>query len=173
MTPPPPASLPGLVLRPTEAADEGFLQALYASTRTDLAALPLPDAAKAALLAQQYQLQRAHYRARFAAADFSLVQLDGTPVGRLIVARDRHALHLIDIALLPAAQGRGIGAHLLAGLIAESEASARPLTAHVACSNPARAWYARLGFRSIADDGVYLSLRRPCPDAPPATEAQT
>lgn len=172
MTPPPPASLPGLVLRPTEAADEGFLQALYASTRTDLAALSLPDAAKAALLAQQYRSQTAHYRARFAAADFSLVLLDGAPVGRLIVARGRHELHLIDISLLPALQGRGIGTQLLAGLIAESDASARPIAAHVACSNPARAWYARLGFRSLADDGVYLRLHRPCADAAPAMEAQ-
>jgi ribosomal protein S18 acetylase RimI-like enzyme len=38
--------------------------------------------------------------------------------------------------------------------------TARTLSIHVEANNPARRLYERLGFRSVADHGVYLLLER-------------
>jgi ribosomal protein S18 acetylase RimI-like enzyme len=65
---------------------------------------------------------------------------------------------VLDIALLPEHRGRGIGAWLLTDVLAEAGAAAKPVQIHVERFNPAQRLYDRLGFRQIADEGVYLRL---------------
>ncbi len=50
---------------------------------------------------------------------------------------------------------------MLGALISESEASGKPLSIHVERFNPALHLYDRLGFRTMADKGVYLFMERP------------
>jgi len=71
------------------------------------------------------------------------------------------ALHLVDIALLPAFQSKGIGGRVLAGLIEEAAARGLPMDLHVEAENPARRLYRRLGFEERGGDGVYLFMVRP------------
>jgi len=65
----------------------------------------------------------------------------------------------MDIALLPEYRGRGVGGALLADLMAEASAGAKPLTIHVERFNRALRLYERLGFVPVADKGVYLLLQ--------------
>jgi ribosomal protein S18 acetylase RimI-like enzyme len=67
-------------------------------------------------------------------------------------------MRIIDIALLPAWRGRGIGGRLLRGLQEEAAAGSKPLTIHVERMNPALRLYERLGFALREDKGVYLFL---------------
>jgi predicted N-acetyltransferase YhbS len=62
-------------------------------------------------------------------------------------------------------RGAGIGTALLGDLLAEAAAAGRSVTIHVERFNPAPRLYQRLGFRQIADRGVYLFLGwSPSPD---------
>jgi len=84
--------------------------------------------------------------------------LDGQRVGRLYVSRWSDEIRIVDIALLPDSCNRGIGTTLLRQLQAEAHASGKPLRIHVERFNPALRLYERLGFREIADRGVYLFM---------------
>jgi ribosomal protein S18 acetylase RimI-like enzyme len=145
-----------VALRPITGADEPFLAAVYVSTRQEeLAPLPWSAEAKTAFLHQQFAAQSHHYRTHFASADFDIILVDGCPAGRLYVERRADELRLIEIALLPAFRGAGIGTRLLQELVAEAAAAGKPLQLHVEKFNPALRLYERLGFRRLGDCGVY------------------
>lgn len=152
----------GLALRPAGDGDRETLFRIYASTREqELAVVDWPAEARQSFLRQQFEAQDHHYRQHYHHTRFDLVLLDGEPVGRLYVARWAAEIRIVDIALLPEARGRGLGATLLASLLAEADAAGLPVTIHVERENPARRLYARLGFRLAEDKGVYLFLERP------------
>jgi ribosomal protein S18 acetylase RimI-like enzyme len=153
-------------LRAATEADRPFLFEVFASTRADeLAAMPWPEAAKQAFLAQQFTAQDADYRGRWPDGRFLVVERDGVPVGRLYRCEPAgDELRLIDLALLPEARGAGIGTGLLADLLAEADARSLRTTLHVEKRNPARRLYDRLGFAETSEDGVYAAMERaPCP----------
>ncbi|HTD51708.1 MAG TPA: GNAT family N-acetyltransferase, partial [Thermoanaerobaculia bacterium] len=77
-------------------------------------------------------------------------------------------IRLVDIALLPAFRGKGVGTRLLAELIAEAKGRGVPLTIHVELFNPARRLYDRLGFTPVEEHGVHVLMER----RPEAAEAQ-
>lgn len=145
-----------LTLRPVEDGDQAHLLALVESTREDLAILD--RTARTMLVGMQYQAQLTDYRRRFPAMEESIVLADGDAAGRLYVARNRNEIRLVDISLLPAFRGQGIGGRLLARLQDESQRSGLPLHLHVLQGNPAGALYRRLGFQPGVADGMYLAM---------------
>lgn len=116
------------------------------------------DAQKEQFCRMQFQAQTADYRANFSAACHSIIERDGTPVGRLIVDRAEREISIIDIALLPEARGGGIGTYLLGKLMDEAAAAGKPLSIYVEKFNRALRLYQRLGFRPVEDKGVYLLM---------------
>lgn len=145
--------------RPATAADEPLLRELFRSTRSlELALLPWDDAAKEAFVSMQLQAQRAHQQRQHPQARSEVVTVDGVPAGRLVVDRGADRVHLVDVALLPAYRGRGIGGQLLALLIAE--AGALPVTLQVERDSRARRLYERLGFRVVAEGPVHDLMQR-------------
>jgi RimJ/RimL family protein N-acetyltransferase len=146
-------------IRPDDAA---FLLDVYASTREDeLRPVPWTPAEKAAFLRQQFHAQHTHYQQHYAGARFDVIELEGRPIGRLYVDRRPDAVLIVDIALLPAHRGAGIGTAILRGLLAEAAASGRPVRIHVEANNPALRLYRRLGFVRVADHGVYHLMECP------------
>jgi ribosomal protein S18 acetylase RimI-like enzyme len=154
-------AVPRFVLRAAEPGDREFLAALYASTREqELAPLPWTDGQKAAFLCMQFEAQQRHYEEHYPAAERSIVVCEGQAVGRFWVDRGEDGFLVLDIALLPAWRGRGIGGALLEALIAEADACGRAVTLHVERFNPARRLYDRLGFRKKSEEGPYDLLER-------------
>jgi ribosomal protein S18 acetylase RimI-like enzyme len=148
-----------IALRPINPHDHSFLLSVYASTREqELAAVPWDDAQKAAFVRMQFDAQHAYYQENFAGASFDIILVEGQPAGRLYFERASEECRIIDIALLPAFCNRGIGTRMLKGLQAEAAAAGKPLRIHVERFNPALRLYERLGFRQIADRGVYLFM---------------
>jgi ribosomal protein S18 acetylase RimI-like enzyme len=148
-------------LRPATDADRPFLVALYRSTRADeLALVAWDEPTEQAFVAQQFAAQDAHYRAHYPGATFDIVEVDGTPAGRLYIHRGERDIRIMDVALTPEFRGRGVGTGLLRELIAEAEASDRILSIHVERDNPARALYARLGFTPAGEHGVHVLMER-------------
>jgi GNAT superfamily N-acetyltransferase len=150
---------PAWSLRPIRPEDEELLYRVYASTRVEeLRAVPWTEAEKAAFLRMQFEAQHRYYQENYTSSVFDVVVVDGEPAGRLYVARWPEEVRVIDVALLPAFRGRGVGTALLGSLMAEAAGKGLPLRIHVERGNPARSLYDRLGFRMIADRGVYLFL---------------
>jgi ribosomal protein S18 acetylase RimI-like enzyme len=148
-----------LCLRPAVAADQMFLHAVYGSTRADeLAQVPWTEEQKQAFVNQQFAAQDAHYRQHYPTAQFQIIEFGNTPVGRLYVDHWASEIRIIDIALLPAYRGQGIGTHFLTQLQEEARAAAKVLTIHVEKFNPALRLYERLGFSVQEDKGVYLLM---------------
>jgi ribosomal protein S18 acetylase RimI-like enzyme len=149
-----------VTLRPARPEDREFLLAVYASTRAEeLAPVPWTEEQKAAFLKMQFQAQDVDYKRNYADAEFSVIEVDGSPAGRLYVHRRPDEIRLIDIALLPAFRGRGVGTGLLERLFDEATASDVPVTIHVEISNPARALYERLGFLAQGEQAPYVFMR--------------
>lgn len=150
-------ALPGVTLRPCGEADLPFLYRVYAASRAAEMAL-LPDwsvAQQEAFLHFQFEAQHRHYREHYPDARYDLILAGDEAIGRLYVARMRHEIRLMDIALLPAYRGRGVGSTLIEDLLREAAGSRRFVSLHVEAANPARRLYQRLGFVDYADVGFY------------------
>ncbi len=146
-------------LRPTAARDNEFLYRVYAGTRQEeLAQLDWDAVQKEAFLRMQFEAQAQYYAENYIGAQFQVVLLDDTPVGRLYVARWAKEIRIMDIALLPEYRSRGVGSTLLKELLAEGQARGLPVTIHVERLNPALRLYDRLGFRLAEDKGVHYLL---------------
>lgn len=156
----------GIGLRAARDADLPWLRDLYASTRSaELAAVPWPEQAKRAFLDQQFALQHAHYLAHFADADFLIVETAQAPLGRLYLQRGAARHVLVDISLLPAWRGQGVGTALIAQAQALAAAAGCPLSLHVLHANPAaQRLYARLGFvpGDAGDSHLEMHWRAAC-----------
>ncbi|MET0855396.1 MAG: GNAT family N-acetyltransferase [Telluria sp.] len=143
-----PALLAPLQVRAACAADADFLARLYAATRTDLQSVTADPALVASIIGMQQRLQAADYRQAYPNAHYLLLEQAGSRCGRIVVDAGAVALRLVDIALLPAARGHGLGSHILRALQGCAQAMAMPLTLSVHHSNPrARRLYLALGFQ--------------------------
>ena len=163
---PPPsreAARHGIAYRPMADADLPFVAALYASTRAEeVAATGWPVDVQRAFLAQQHHAQHVHYARCFPDAERLIVERAGEAIGRLYLARLGEEVRIVDIALLPAARGGGIGGAILRDILADAAGRGRAVSIHVEKTNPARRLYERLGFVLVEDRGVYdLMERRP------------
>jgi GNAT superfamily N-acetyltransferase len=158
--------LPLVSLRPEEPGDEGFLFEVYASTRAEeLALTNWEQPMRLAFLNQQFNAMRRGYRSMFPEGEFSLICLDGQPVGRLVINRSPAEIRVVDIVLLPANRNRGIGTQLIRRVCAEAVGVGKPLRLSVLINNRAGHWYRRLGFALNEERGIYDEMEwRPALD---------
>jgi len=147
-------------LRPVSASDDEFLLSLYASTREDeLAQAEWAEGQKEMFLRWQFDLQRREYEARFPDAAYSVILVDQQPAGRIWVGTDDEQIRLLDIALLPDFQNRGVGTALLQRLKTEAANRGKALRHMVfVLNNNAERFYERLGFKLIEDFGAYKHM---------------
>jgi ribosomal protein S18 acetylase RimI-like enzyme len=162
---------PAITLRPITSEDMDFLCQVYASTRQEEMALVTEwsQAQKTAFLQMQFNAQHAYYAEQYARAQFEIILLEGTPIGRLYVDRRMKEIRIVDISLLPDYRRRGIGSGLLKEILNEGAQASLPVTIHVEMFNPALRLYDRLGFHRIAEHGVYYLMEW----KPDATQSRT
>lgn len=147
-------------LRLSTPADEEFLFAVYASSRTDEMQLVDWDAGqKEAFLRMQFYAQHQFYTQNYPGADFQVILMEGQPIGRLYIHRRENEIRIIDISLLPEYRRQRIGSTLLNDILAEAGNSNLPVTIHVERFNPALNLYSRLGFCLAEDKGVYYFMK--------------
>lgn len=149
----------GYALRAETDDDLPFLMRLFASTREqELAPMPWSAEQKRAFLAGQFNTQRHHYRTYIANADYQVLEHNGAGAGRLYLDMRQTNLHIVDIALMPAWRGKGLGTAILTALQETGRARGIAIGIFVEKFNPALRLYRRLGFTKIADHDVYLEM---------------
>jgi len=158
---------PDLVLRTERDEDMYFLRDLYAATRAEeMAPVEWPEQDKRNFLAHQFALQAEHYRRHYQGAELLVIERDGASIGRIYLHRNRNLpeIRLMEVALLDAVRGQGIGTRLVRALLEIALDDGCRVTLHVEPNNPAQRLYARFGFSLIEDRGVQHFLgREPAP----------
>jgi GNAT superfamily N-acetyltransferase len=149
-----------LILRPVTPEDEEFLIALYGGTRAaELAQAQWAEGQQEQFVRWQYGLQRREYESRFPDADYRVIVINDRPAGRIWVGRDDEQMRLLDIAIMPEFQNRGVGTLLLQRLIDEASQTNKVLRHMVfVLNNDAHRFYERLGFAIIEDFGAYKHM---------------
>ena len=157
-----------VTIRPLRAPeDDDFDLSVYASTRLpELTSLGWTPGQIDEFIGMQYRAQSHHYRQHYPDAVFFIITVAGERAGRLIVARSDGEILIVDIALLPAYQGGGIGGILVRQLVAEAEEAGIPLRCHVEQSNPARGFWEHLGLVPVRLDGAHILMERACVISP-------
>lgn len=133
---------PAVHLRPATDADLPFLLALRRLTMD-------PHHAEMGIV-QTAEEQEARVRSHFDSAQ--VIEWGGDPVGLWKVLRDPAGWRLAQVQILPSHQRAGIGARLVAGLVADGRAAGVPVVLSVLKRNPARRLYERCGF-VVVDEG--------------------
>jgi ribosomal protein S18 acetylase RimI-like enzyme len=148
-------------LRPFRPEDQEFLFQLYASTRMhEIAGFGWPAAQQEMFLQMQFNAQRRSYESAYKDAEHQIVELDGQPIGRLMVLREKDFAVLVDIALLAEHRGRGVGGRLVRELMQQCARDGVTLRLQVLKSNPALRLYERLGFIRTGEDQMYVQMER-------------
>lgn len=155
----PSASTAQIDLRPVTDADREFLVGVYGASRDEeLSQVTWGEGQREAFVRMQFEAQDSEYRHRNPHGSFDVIEVDGQRAGRLYVDRRPGDIRIVDISLLPEFRGSGVGGHLLARLMEEAAASRRKLSIHVEIHNRAAELYARLGFKVVAEHGVYRRM---------------
>jgi ribosomal protein S18 acetylase RimI-like enzyme len=141
------------------AADESFMYATYASTRTEeLAVTGWNEEQKENFLRLQFEAQRRSYLVQVPDAEYFVVRCGQVAVGRLIVERTPAEIHIVDIALLPQFRQRGIGSILMRAILNEAKKAGKSVRLFVEQFNPALPWYQQLGFSVVSKGPIYLEM---------------
>lgn len=149
-------------LRPITDDDLEFLFRLYASTRIEEKELvSWPEEQWEQFLRMQFNLQHNQYMVNYRNPSFDIIMENEVPAGRLYVDRKADDYRLIDIALLPDFQRRGIAGVLLKALLSEADSVGISVSLHVEKHNPVLGYYQRLGFQIDEDKEVYYFMVRP------------
>ena len=149
----------GYTLRTETDDDIPFLMQLYGTTREqELAQVDWTQAQKGAFVAQQFNLQRVHYRNQISGCAFDVIEKRGVPIGRLYLQERETRLHIVDIALMPDSCGQGIGSAILNAMIETAGSLGKGVGIFVEKYNPALRLYRRLGFSEIQNTDIYFEM---------------
>lgn len=143
-----------------------FLGAVYASTRTEeIAQAGWPPEMEQAFLKQQHEAQHAHYAGVYPDAERLVIERAGERIGRLYLQEWAGNVRIVDIALLPAFRGGGVGEAIVRDIGEDAWARGMKVSIHVEIFNPAKRLYERLGFVPVEDKGVYQLMEWAAPGA--------
>jgi ribosomal protein S18 acetylase RimI-like enzyme len=132
------SSIPHISFRQAVESDVDFLRALRAATMREVV-----------LRHQGWCDEEQNQRVIYHFESARIIVSGGREIGLLKVVREVDHVHLVQIQLLPAFQGRGIGTAVIVALQEESGPLGMPIILEAYASNRAVALYSRLGFAIV------------------------
>ena len=149
-----------LAVRPALPQDEIFLYELYSAVRgPEFALAPITPTQREYLIRMQFHAQTSAYTQMYPNSCYHLVLLDSKPVGRLWVSQSEGEFHLVDIAVHPSLQSKGIGTALIRRLQQEAANARLPIRCTVFRFNPGSLrFHQRLGFNIVREDPMNYSM---------------
>lgn len=151
-------------MRPERPDDDAFLFALFRShTERPLRRAAMADAAIETMVAFQYRSQTFNNRALFPDAAFSIIEMDGAPIGRLIEQDEGETVYFVDFAWLPEHQAKGLGTAYIEMVADEWALKGRAARVEVRYDNAHSLKLCKnLGFVQLEDKGMgFVNLIRP------------
>jgi ribosomal protein S18 acetylase RimI-like enzyme len=150
---------PSITTRAATPDDDAFLFELFQAVHApEFALAPLAPARLDMLMRMQFAGQKQTYNAQYPGGNH-IIQMQEKPIGRIWLHRAASGHHLVDIALLPEFQNRGIGAALIGDAIAVARAAGARLSCSVALTNPGSLrFHQRMGFRIVSQDELFYQL---------------
>lgn len=154
-------AIPCLRLLPVRVEDAPALYRIYAAVRAaDFQHLGWNAAQLQPLLEMQFAAQQTAYR-RYADAIFYQVCWQGEAVGNLYLQPCAHHIHVMDIALVPDFQSRGLGTALMAAVMQYARSQGKGVRLRVSRHNRAMDWYGRLGFHATDAAAMDVEMQYP------------
>ncbi len=139
--------LDGLSLRPAGASDKNFIAMLYNSTRNDLRLIDGERDFVESIIEMQFQAQTTGYSEQYPNAMYFIVEKLGERIGRVTLDFGTTEVHLVDMAFIPAARGKGYGTSIVKMIQHTAAKLMAPVTLSVEKNNlHAKQTYLNLGF---------------------------
>ena len=140
-------------LRDGTEADEPFFFRVFAENKArEFEALCLSGERLQPLLVMQYRARCAGYVSSHPDARQLVIEEGHTPVGQILLSEGPSSIQIVDIAIVPEHQARGLGTAVLLAMQARAHSEAKELRLQVVPHSPARRLYGRLGFIVTASD---------------------
>ena len=145
--------------KPITSADQAFVEAVYRSTReAELQRTSWTEEQKQAFIIMQSMAQLADYKRNNPTAAYEIILYNKKPAGRIFWVERETEIALIDLALLPRFQGKGIGKTIIEQVQQKAARKNKAVTLSVLKGNPAKRLYERLGFKKVDDKNNYEYL---------------
>jgi ribosomal protein S18 acetylase RimI-like enzyme len=146
-------------LQPATSTENDFLLRVYESTReVEMVSWEWPERQRSTFIRMQFDARQRGYAANYPSAETSIILVNESPAGSIIIFRNPNEIRLVDIALLSEFRGRGIGEHLIGRLISEAARSGSRLRLSVLKDNRAKHLYERLGFVTNDSGEMYCEM---------------
>ncbi len=149
------------VMRPETPEDEPFLFRLFVSHNIGMLRLTgLPPDVIEKMIALQFRSQTSTYRGMYPDAIYSIVEVEGEPVGRFIEQDETDVVYFVDFLLFPENRTKGLGSALTRALMQEWAAKGRGTRVKVLMNNVASLTMCRkLGFSEEPEAGGYIEMK--------------
>jgi ribosomal protein S18 acetylase RimI-like enzyme len=138
-------------LRPASGRDREFLYSVYCTNMRDVVEQTWgwDDA-----------WQLADFEKRCEQCSVSIIEVDSGSVGGLWLEQGADSLHINELQIASASQGRGIGTAVIERVIEQGASCGLPIVLSVVPANPrAMSLYERLGFRVTQVEPPFIRMR--------------
>ncbi|MBV8831037.1 MAG: GNAT family N-acetyltransferase [Acidobacteriaceae bacterium] len=151
---------PQIELRPAESSDEEFFYCLFAETRAgQFAGVGLPAPKIEQLMRMQFRAREAAYLREYPNSERVVISVGAEKAATLWCDQTDRDLRIIDIAVLPRFQGRGIARTAMQNVLRRAATERKTVRLSVRSENArARALYEQLGFRVCGTGDFYVEL---------------
>lgn len=150
-----------LTYRSPSKADCEILFSLYEQTRADeVSQFGWPAEQQRAFLEMQFRQREAAYKLQFPQAETKIIVENDQIAGSMTVEFSSSGISLIDVALFPDFQRKGIGSAVVGGLQAQAKKLAVPIILHVDRYNSgALRFYLSKGFEITDQSQINYTLK--------------
>lgn len=143
-------------MRPFAPDDQAFIDHLYATSRADLQRASNDAVLVGLLVRQQQHIQMVGIQQNFPNAQQWIILKTREPIGRLVIDTTDTDVRLIDIVLLPKAQGHGVGKAALDAVQCFARQKGLSMSLSVSKTNTAaKKLYTSMGFFVNASDDMF------------------
>lgn len=144
-------------LRESQPNDRSFLLEVYTDSRFEelQQVSHWSEQERSAFLQFQFEAQDKHYREHYPDAQYLVIQLGTTDIGRLYIEKTANEIRIMDIAILHAFRRRGIAQNLIKDILDEASSTGRFVGLHVEPDNVAKILYTSLGFKVVGEISFY------------------
>lgn len=140
----------GIGLRPSRSGDRDFERMVHNASRWDLWLARSDPELIHSLVGMQYEAQLWGYGEQFPEALYYIIERADTACGRLVLDFSQGMVHVIDMALVSEAQGRGIGQRVVQAVQNVALQLGVPVVLMAQVMNtPALRVYGNLGFQAV------------------------